>query len=127
MFFLLQGLFQRVLFDRAFRQQQHLFGLHDGADAHGDGLGGNLIYRCKETLVCFDGTFFQRDHMSLFNKSVSRLVEGNMAVVADAQKLQVDASVLRDRLVIGPGEGTGILRASLRHVAAPGADVDMAE
>ena len=65
--------------------------------------------------------------MSLFNKSVSRLVEGNMAVVANAQKLQVDASVLRDRLVIGPGEGTRILRASLRHVAAPGADVDMAE
>ena len=74
---------------------QHLAGLHDGLDAHGVGLfGDQVLVAVKEALVGLDGLGLQVDAVGAQLEGLARLVETDVAVVADAQQLQVDAPTL---------------------------------
>ena len=105
---------------------QHLAGLHNGLDAHGVGLLGHQVYvAVKEALVGLDGLLGQVHTVGLQLKGLARLVEADVAVVADAQQLQVDAAHAVDDLVV---LGAGCVRigvGAVRQVDAGGVDVDV--
>ena len=83
---------------------QHLAGLHDGLDAHGVGLfGDQVLVAVKEALVGLDGLGLQVDAVGAQLEGLARLVETDVAVVADAQQLQVDAADALDDSVIAGG------------------------
>ena len=72
---------------------EHLACLHDSLDAHGISLLGHQIHiAVKEALVCLNGLGGQVHTVGLQLKGFARLVEADVAVVADAQQLQVDTA-----------------------------------
>ena len=72
--------------------QHDLAGLHDAADAKGKGLSGHILLFFKDTAVGFDGALGQVDHLGAVAELVRRLVEADVAVLPQAQQLQVDAA-----------------------------------
>ena len=62
-------------------------GGHDGADTHGEGCGGYFIDGVEEALVGLTGAVGQRNFVGSLREVIARLVEADVAVVADAQQL----------------------------------------
>ena len=64
-------------------------------------MAGHLITALKETLVGLNGTLGQIHHVGLQAEVVAGLVEGDVAVMAHAQQLEVNATQLRNEFIIG--------------------------
>ena len=67
-------------------------------------MGTRVYVAVKEALVGLDGLLGQVHTVGLQLKGLARLVEADVAVVADAQQLQVDAThAVDDLVVLGAG------------------------
>ena len=73
---------------------------HDIADTHGQSCSRNLVGAVEQSGVCLDGAFGQINTVGLLFKCSTRLVEPDMTVVAKAQKLKVDPTLLPDDLSV---------------------------
>ena len=101
--------------------EKQLAGAHDGADAHGAGVGGNLVDGVEQATVSLAGHLGELDAVSLLLEDVIGLVEADVAVVADAEELDVNAAGLLDSAVVGVDavldvEGLGVGGVSLGHI-----------
>ena len=85
-----------VFFVAAQGQQHDLPGLHDGADAHGNGLARHLTLRLEKALVGLNGAVGEADDLGAVAKVVRRLVKADVAVASDAQQLEINAARLPD-------------------------------
>mgnify|MGYP003300403364 CR=1 FL=1 len=107
--------------------QQDLAGVHDGADAHGVGLTGHIVLGGEEALVGLDGLLGQIDAVGAHGEVIGGLVEADVAVVADAQQLQIHAAdSLDDGIVLSAG-GLGIGILTVGNVDGIGTDIHMVE
>ena len=106
---------------------QHLAGAHDGVGAHGVRLARHLVPGGEEALVGLNGLLGQVDAVGAHVKGVARLVEADVAVVADAQQLQIDAAQAGDHRVIALALGLRVHVGAVRQVDAVFRDVHMIE
>ena len=90
-------------------------------------MAGHLITALKETLVGLNGTLGQIHHVGLQAEVVAGLVEGDVAVMAHAQQLEVNAAQLRNEFIIGRTLGIGVLGQAVEHVGVLRMDVNMVE
>ena len=105
---------------------QDLAGLHDGLDAHGVGLLGDQVgVAVEEALVGLNGLLFQVNAVGAQLEGLVRLVEADVAVVADAQQLQVHAADTVDDGVIAGALGRSVEVRAIGQVDGLGADVHM--
>ena len=105
--------------------QQNPLGLHDGADAHGVGVGGHVVPGGEEPGVGVDGGLGQSNLVGALDKSVGGLIEADVAVGAKAQQLQVSAAEgVDDGIVAGALTG-GIRVHAVGDVAVGLIDVHM--
>ena len=75
----------RLIF--AVAHQHHPLGLHDGADAHGVGVSGNVLPLGEEALVGVDGGCGQFHLVGALDEGVRRLIEADVTIGAKAQQL----------------------------------------
>src|ERR1700686_1590078 len=95
------GLGNRRGFGRTAGQRQNSPRLQNGSDSHGDGALRNLFAGGKKLAVVLN-CFFRQDFQARSGTETgSRLVETDVAVAADAQDLQVDASRIANALFVG--------------------------
>src|SRR5207249_3503326 len=92
--------------------------IENGADAHGDGVHRHVLPALEEPRVVIDGLFGQRLEPRARAQRARRLVEGDVAVGADAQDLQVDPAAFRDTLLVPFAEG-GVV------TGRPGGNIDV--
>ncbi len=78
-------------------------------------MGPGLV-AVKEALVGLDGLLGQVDAVGAQLKGLARLVEADVAVVADAQQLQIDAAHAVDDLVVAGALGGGVHVGAVRQV-----------
>ena len=71
---------------------QNALGLHNGANAHGQCLGGHLLNGVKEAAVVLNGALLKGHHMGPPLEGVAGLVKGNVAVGADTQQLNINTA-----------------------------------
>ena len=116
----------RVGLGQAGGDQNHTLGSQDVPHAHGDGGGGHVFLALKEAGVGIDGALGQLLDMSGGMQGIAGLVESDMAVIADAQQLQVGHAALVDLGFQLSGVGFGIAHA-LGHVGVGLVDVDVVE
>ena len=69
-----------------------LLATHDRVYAHGDGVGGHLVYAVEEALVRLAGALGELHDVRERGEGRQRLVEADVPVVAYAQQLQVYAA-----------------------------------
>ena len=106
---------------------QDLPGLHDVPDAHGAGVGGDLLQAGEEAAVGLPGAVGELHLVGAQGEGVGRLVEADVAVDPQAKQLQVDAAQVPDDLVIA---GAGAVAVGIHAVGDVGVgqiQVDMVE
>ena len=106
---------------------QDLPGLHDVPDAHGAGVGGDLLQAGEEAAVGLPGAVGELHLVGAQGEGVGGLVEADVAVDPQAQQLQVDAAQVPDDLVIA---GAGAVAVGIHAVGDVGVgqiQVDMVE
>src|SRR5467141_1015436 len=81
-------------------EQKNFPRLQNRADAHGDGTARTLLTRRKELRVVVQCFLAQDLQARAGADAGSRLVEADVAVAPDAQKLKVDSSCLSDSLLV---------------------------
>ena len=118
-----EGLLHDVRLVLAADHQQDLTGHHDGLDAHGHGLTGHLVGGGEETGIGLDGTLGEVHHVGLLLEGVAGLVEADVAVMADAQDLDVDAAHVADDLVVPLALRLGVGGQAVGDVGVGGVDV----
>jgi hypothetical protein len=82
-------------------EEQDLAGFEDGADAHGDGAAGAFFARSKKLGVVVYSFLVEDFQAGARAKAGRGFVEADVAIAADAKKLQVDAAGLADGVLIG--------------------------
>ena len=80
--------------------QDDLSGVHDGLQTHGDRFGRNLRDIVEQTGVVLDGGFGELRDVGQGIKWGARLVEGDVAIAADAKDLEIDAAEGGDLIII---------------------------
>ena len=106
---------------------EDLLGRHDGADAHGVGLAGHVVNGIEQAGVGVDGALRQLDAVRFLGELRRGLVEADVAVVAQAQKLQAQTAGLGDALLVSSARGSGVGAGAVRHMGASRIDIDMGE
>ena len=122
-----EGLVENLLLVGAGGYQNHLPGCHHGADAHGVSSGGNLVNGVEEALVGLTGNLLQLYLMGHGREMVGGLVEADVAVVANAQQLQVHPAPLLNLLLISLAHGRHVLGLAVGNDGVLGLDVHMIE
>ena len=89
------------------------------------GLGHPVRVVVEEPLVGLNGIGGQVHTVGAQLKGGARLVEADVAVVADAQQLQVDTAHVVDDLVVTLALGRGVQVGAVGQVDAGGVDVDV--
>ena len=101
--------------------------VHDGLNTHGVGATRHVLLTLKQTAVGLDGALGQIDAMRALRENVVRLVEANMAVATNAQKLQIAETSVGNHLI---ERSTNLIDVGVRssgNVHVLGIDVDMIE
>ena len=111
----------------AVAHQQHPLGLHDGADAHGVGVGGHVLPLGEEALVGVDGGIGEFHVVGTLGEGVRRLVEADVAVGAKAQQLQIRAAKAVDDGIVPGALGSGIGVHAVGDIAVGLIDVHVVE
>lgn len=105
-----------------------LAGLEDGLDADGQGHAGHLVdVVVKEARVGEDGVVGQRLDAGAAGQAGAGLVEGNVAVLADAGEEEVDAADALDGVLVGDALGLEAGGVAVEDVDVVGVDVDVGE
>src|SRR5437588_897562 len=81
-------------------EQENFTRLQDGANAHGDGAARTLLTGRKEFCVVVQRFLAQDLQARAGADAGGRLIETNVAVTPDSQKLKVDASGFPDGLFV---------------------------
>jgi len=111
----------------AVADQQDPLCLHDGADAHGVGMGGNILTLLKETLVGVDGGVGQLHMVGAVDELVAGLVEADVAVGAQAQQLQVSTTKGLDDSIVTGALSSSVGVGAVGNIAVGLVDVHMIE
>src|SRR6266849_508817 len=111
----------------AARHQHELTRIENGADAHGDGVHRHVFPVLEEPRVVIDGLLGQRLEPRARAQRAGRLVEGNVAVGADAQNLQVDATAFRYTLLVPVTKGRVVAGRARGNIDVLPRDVHMLE
>src|SRR4029077_3296958 len=82
-------------------EEEDFAGFEDGADAHGDGAAGAFFAGSEKFGVVVDSFLVEDFHARAGAEAGSGFVEADVAVAADAKKLQVDAAGLADGVFVG--------------------------
>jgi hypothetical protein len=82
-------------------EQKNFAGFQNRTDAHGDGTTGTLLAGSKGFCIVVQSFAAQDFEARAGTDTGRRLIETDVAIAADAQKLEVDASGLADGLFIG--------------------------
>lgn len=105
-----------------------LAGLEDGLDADGEGHAGHLAdVIVKEARVGEDGVVGERLDAGARGQAGAGLVEGNVAVLADAGQEEVDAADALDGVLVGDALGLERGRVAVEDVHVGRVDVDVRE
>ena len=86
----------------AAHHDEHLLGGHDGTNAHGVCLAGHFVGGIEQAAVRVNGGFRKVDAVGFLREFGRGLVEADVAVVAQTQKLQVNAAGKQDGSLIEP-------------------------
>ena len=108
-------------------QQQALARFEDRAHAHRDGQSRHFLLAAEEAGVVAHGFGGQRLEPRAAAQRRARLVEGDVAVAADAQHLQVDAAFVGDHPFVLLAIGLEIQSPAVGHVRVARVDVDVIE
>ena len=112
---------------RAVAHQQHPLGLHDGADAHGVGLRGNVLPLGKEPLVGVDGGVGELHMVGALGEGLRRLVEADVTVGAQTQQLQIRAAKAVNDGIVPGALGVRVRVHAIGDVAVGLVDIHMIE
>ena len=105
-----------------------LLGIHDGADADGEGGLGDLVHVIvEEAAVGDDGVGGEGFLAGAAGEAGAGLVEGDMAVRTDAAHEQVDAAGSEDGLLVVLALGLQVLGIAVEDMDIFLLDVNMAE
>ena len=107
--------------------QQYASCIEDGADTHGHCLGGDVINLCEETGVCLDGFVCKVDLMCTHDEAVGRLIETDVTVSADAEKLEIDSAGSCDSRIVFLTFNLNVLCEAVRDMGVFLFDVDAVE
>ena len=100
---------------------------HDGVGAHGVGLTWDILDLIEETAVGLDRALGKVDAMGAVGEVIIGLVEANVTVVANAEKLEVRVTCSRNHgIVLGAG-GVSIGIGAIGHVGVLDIDVHVVE
>ena len=97
-------------------QQQALPRFQDRADAHRDRQPRHGLFAAEETGVVAHRLFGERFQPRAAAQRRARLVEGDVAVAADAQHLQVDAPFVANQLLVLLAVRFEVERPTVGHV-----------
>ena len=75
-------------------------GIHDGLGTHGVGLTGNIVDAVEQAAVGLNGALGEVDTVRALGEVVIGLVETDVAVVANAEQLQIRVTGGSDDLVV---------------------------
>ena len=92
-------------------EEQHFVGRHDIGDAHGVCVFRNFIDGGEEAGVGLDGALSQGYAVGIADELFAGLVEADVSVAADAQKLQVNAAHGADQGIV---LAAGLVRVRLQ-------------
>ena len=118
-----------ILLALAEGEEDDPLGVHDGANAHGDGLGGHLFDASVEEQagVVVDGLLGEHLGVRAAGEGAPGLIEGDVAIGADAEELDVDAAGGLNGVFVGLAGLGDILGEPVGHVGLGLVDVDMVE
>lgn len=125
---LFDALLQRKRLALAQDDDNHLAGLEHGLDTNRQGHARHLAdVVVKEARVGQDGVVGKRLDTRAAGQAGAGLVEGNVAVLADARKEQVNAAGPLNGILVGDALGLQVGRIAVEDVHVGGVDVYMRE
>jgi hypothetical protein len=125
---LLNALLQSKRLALAKNDDNHLSGLEDSLDTNSQGHARHLAdVVVKEARVGKNGVIGQSLDTSAAGQAGAGLVEGNVAVLADASKEQVNAAGLLDGIFVGDALGLQVGRIAVEDVDVGRVDVYVGE
>ena len=107
--------------------QKDLPGLYDRPDTHRVGKFGHFIRAGEVAGIGFDRARIEPDLVRHLAEGFIRLVESDVAVVADAQQLQIDATEFADQMIVAGTFGSRVLGQAIGQMGVLLLDVDLAE
>ena len=81
-------------------KQDRSVGFKDRANAHRDGIDGNILPLVEEPGIVINGRFGERLQAGPGREGTGWFIECNMPIGADPQDLQIDAAALLDALFV---------------------------
>ena len=105
--------------------QKDFFSLHNGSDTHGISLLRNIINGSKETLIGLDGALGQVHTVSGLGKFFVRLIKADMAVMPQAQKLQVNAAQALNHVLVAGALLIAVRLGAVGNIGAVHVDVNV--
>ena len=100
---------------------------HDGMGSHSVGLTRHVVVLLEQTAVGLDGALRKFDAMRAVGEMVVGLVEADMTVIADAQKLQIGVAGGSDHRIVLGASRVGVGIGTIGHVRVRDIDVHMIE
>ncbi len=122
-----QGTVKDIRLVCALGDEQDRARLQNRIDPHCDRMRRNFCERWEEAGVCLSRFILQLDELCAALQRCGRLVEADMAVMTDAEQLQIDRSELLEKLVVACTFLGGVDRFSIRNISAGDVDIDMLE
>ena len=113
----------RVGLRRTGGDQEQVAGAEDGAEALGEDVVGDLVERAEEPRVVAPRLLGQRLDPGGRGQRRAGLVEGQVAVAADAEDLEVDAAGLGELRLVGGAGGRHVGRVGAVHAVGGQAQV----
>lgn len=102
-------------------------GIHDGLGTHGVGLTGNIVDAVEQAAVGLNGALGEVDAVRTLGEVVIGLVEADVAVVANAEQLQIRVTGGGDDLVVLRARSGGVGVGAIGHMRVVQVDVDVIE
>ena len=125
---LLDGVLEGTGLGMTVAENHHLAGCHDGADTDSEGLLGHLgDIVVEETAVGNDGVGGEGLDTGLAGEGRAGLVEGDVAVGADAAHEEVDASGCLNHTLVAGTLGQEVGGIAVENMNILGVNVDMVE
>ena len=108
-------------------EEHDLLGVHDGANAHGDGLGRHFFNLAteEEASVVLDGLLGEHLRVGAASEGATWFVEGDVAVGTDAEELDVDTTSGGDGVFISLAGGGDVGGETVRNVGLGLVDIDV--
>lgn len=89
---------------------------HNGLRTHGVSLARDVFHALKQATICLNGALGKVNAVRTLGEVVVRLVEANVAVVANTKKLQVRIASLSNKLIVLGASCLDVGIGAVRHV-----------